>query len=121
VVLGPRHPTWRKLYEALAALAEACGGSFAFVLDTGNGLWCVGIPGQLREPGRVTRTGWPTVGLSFATIYAIVVWFDVAFEQHRVSAEIQVALPEIERLTLALPPWDDPGTDAGAARVRSRA
>jgi hypothetical protein len=45
VVLGPHHPIWRKLYEALAALAEACGGSFAFVPDTGNGLWCVGLPG----------------------------------------------------------------------------
>jgi hypothetical protein len=45
VVLGPSHATWSKLYEALARLAADCGGSFAFVIDEGNGLWCVGIPG----------------------------------------------------------------------------
>jgi hypothetical protein len=43
VVLGPGHPVWTKLYVALASLAKACGGGFAFVIDEGNGLWCVGI------------------------------------------------------------------------------
>ena len=43
MTLGPGHPTWTALYDALAELALACGGSFAFVLDEGNGLWCVGI------------------------------------------------------------------------------
>lgn len=43
MALGPGHPTWTALYDALAELALACGGSFAFVLDEGNGLWCVGI------------------------------------------------------------------------------
>jgi hypothetical protein len=44
VPLGPGEPTWDKLYEALALLAEECGGAFAFVTDAGNGLWCVADP-----------------------------------------------------------------------------
>jgi hypothetical protein len=43
VALGPDHPIWKKLYEALGKLAEVCGGPFAFVIDEGNGLWCVGL------------------------------------------------------------------------------
>jgi hypothetical protein len=38
-----RRSHWRKLYDALATLARACGGTFAFVLDEGDGLWCVGL------------------------------------------------------------------------------
>jgi DNA-directed RNA polymerase specialized sigma24 family protein len=34
-------PVWRKLYEALEKLAWLSGGAFAFVIDGGNGLWCV--------------------------------------------------------------------------------
>src|SRR5579864_6953419 len=52
VVLGPHDPTWKKLYEALASLAVACGGMFAFVIDEGNGLWCVG----LADSGATTST-----------------------------------------------------------------
>lgn len=44
MALGPHHATWKALYDALGALATACGGSFAFVVDEGNGLWCVGVP-----------------------------------------------------------------------------
>src|SRR5580658_2806538 len=35
-----------KLYVALARLAAECGGPFAFVIDEGNGLWCVGLADQ---------------------------------------------------------------------------
>jgi hypothetical protein len=45
VPLGPAHAVWNKLYASLADLARACSGAFAFVLDEGNGLWCVGLPG----------------------------------------------------------------------------
>lgn len=41
-----------KLYEALAELAAACGGPFAFVIDAGNGLWCAAYPG--RPPITIT-------------------------------------------------------------------
>ena len=43
MALGPAHDIWGKLYAALRALAEGTGGSFAFVVDQGNGLWCVGL------------------------------------------------------------------------------
>lgn len=45
MALGPSNPTWAKLHESLASLANDCGGACAFVLDEGNGLWCVGVPG----------------------------------------------------------------------------
>jgi hypothetical protein len=48
VKLGVDQPVWKKLYEELSSLAATSGGAFAFVLDEGNGLWCVGVPN--REP-----------------------------------------------------------------------
>jgi hypothetical protein len=43
MALGLAQDVWGKLYAALRALAEGAGGSFAFVVDEGNGLWCVGL------------------------------------------------------------------------------
>ena len=57
--------------------------------------------------------------MSFAGIYAVVVWFDRAFESALVRARIRRALPEIEALTLALPPSGGPGSDEAAAKVRA--
>jgi len=150
VPIGPENPTWKKLYEALASLAAECGGPFAFVIDEGNGLWCVGIADQgphtmtshedraaerfyqnemvprltaIRRGTRMEVTkvdgddGY--VASSFAGIYAVVVWFDRAFEPAMVRAKVRRALPEIKALTLALPPSDGPGYDEGAAKVRA--
>jgi len=152
VAIGPSHPVWSRLYNTLAQLAEECGGSFAFVLDEGNGLWCVGIPG--REPTTFTndqneaadrfyakeivprmssmRRGQPLtiaspafegddryLGVTFAGIYAVVVWFDGEFAPAIVRARVRRALPEIEKLTLALPPSGGPGADAGAKKMRA--
>jgi hypothetical protein len=45
VAFGPDNAAWdvawRKLYSALSLLAHKCAGTFAFVIDGGNGLWCV--------------------------------------------------------------------------------
>jgi hypothetical protein len=150
VPLGPDNPTWKKLYGALAKLAAESGGSFAFVIDRGNCLWCVGLANS--GPTTVTmpedraadrfyetemvprlaaiRRGTPfdvakTVGkdrylaASFAGIYAVVVWFSAPFNPALIRARIRRALPEIEALTLALPPSDGPGFDEGAQRVRA--
>ena len=153
MTLGPSHPTWLALYRALAKLADACGGTSAFVLDEGNGLWCVGIPGappigstpgQDRAADRFYRAEIVPrmssmrrgikldvasaagddryVASSFAAIYAAVVWFDrdlSDLEVARARATIKRALPEIESLTLALPPSGGPGTDEGAMEVRA--
>jgi hypothetical protein len=149
-VLGPDNPTWKKLYETLAALALACRAPFAFVIDRGNGLWCVGLadsgpttstthedraadrffesemasrPGEMRRRSRldVAKVDGDDryVAVSFAEIYVLVVWFDRAFETALIRARIRRALPEIEALTLALPPSDDPGSDAGAKKARA--
>lgn len=148
--LGPAHPTWKRLYEALASLASTCGGAFAFVVDEGNGLWCVGIPN--RPPTTATadedraadrfyrdeivpRTASIRRGIqidvakmngddryaarSFAGIYAVVVWFEDDFEPDLVRARIRRSIPEIQALTLALPPSGGPGSDQGAGRLRA--
>jgi len=86
VALGPDDPVWRKLYEALAGLAAACGGTFA---------------------------------VCFAAIYAVVVWFNGSFDPAVARARIRRALPEIEVLTLALPPSGGPGCDEGAEKLRA--
>jgi hypothetical protein len=148
VPLGPHVPTRRKLYDALATLARACGGTFAFVLDEGNGLWCVGLPDSpttlTTNPNRAADRFYRDVMVprlavkprtrlnavkaegderyvakSFATIYAVVVWFDGPFQPEVVRARIRRALPEIEALTLALPPRGGPGGDEGAVKVRA--
>jgi hypothetical protein len=59
------------------------------------------------------------VATSFAGIYVLVEWFDRAFEPALVRARIRRAPPEIEALTLGLPPPDGPGCDDGSARVRA--
>jgi hypothetical protein len=148
VPLGPDNPTWKQLYLALANLAAECGGTFAFVIDQGNGLWCVGLAnsgpttvtmpedraadrfyknemvprlGGLRRGSRldVAKTDGDDlyVGVSFAGIYAVVVWFDGAFDPALARARIRRALPEIEALTVGLPPSGGPGFDEGAQRV----
>ena len=150
MALGLDDPTWRKLYVSLASLAASCGGTFAFVVDEGNGLWCVGLAdsgpttstmhedrsadrfyraemvprlAELRRGSRmdVLRVdGYDRyVARSFAGIYVVVVWFDGDFEPSLVRARIRRALPEIEALTLSLPPSGGPGRDQAAGRLRA--
>ncbi len=147
---GPSNPTWAKLYGALASLAGVCRGEFAFVLDVGNGLWCVGLPdtrpttdtahedraadrfyanevvpraATMRRGARIelekVEGDDRYVALSFAAIYFLVVWFEDAFEPAIARRRIRRALPEIERLTLALPAPGGPGADEGEAKERA--
>jgi hypothetical protein len=130
VPLGPHNVVWSKLYQALAGLAAACGGAFAFVIDEGNGLWCVGLPHSTpttattqedraadrfykseivpRLPGlrRGSRLDIVKIdgddryaAVSFAGIYAVVVWFEAAFEPGLVRGEFAVRCPK-SRLSL---------------------
>jgi hypothetical protein len=145
VALGPSHPVWAKLYETLAQLASDCGGTFAFVLDEGNGLWCVGIPGaspmgstpdEDRAADRfyaaeiVPRMDKMRRGeafelvhvdgqdryaaASFASMYVAVVWFEGEFDPFGARTKLRRALPQIEKLTLALPPPEGPSAGEGA-------
>jgi len=149
--LGANHPVWRKLYGAVEKLAWLSGSPFAFVIDGGNGLWCVALPDSepaiwvpdetLRAAERFYKTeivprlaemrrGKPVyiasvdgadryLAATFAGIYAVVVWFKKEFDLARVRAKLQRMLPEIQAQTLALPPWDGPGSDEGAVRARA--
>ncbi|HEY1954290.1 MAG TPA: hypothetical protein VGH28_01730 [Polyangiaceae bacterium] len=155
MALGPSNPTWKALYDALAALAVACDGTFAFVLDEGNGLWCVGIRDRapttmtfkeddaadrfyrdeivprtsMMQHGRkfeivrrftdVNESGDRYFAVSFASIYALVVWFDTAFDVERARTEVRKALPRIESLVVDLPPSGGPSDDEAAAKVRA--
>lgn len=38
-----RVAAWAELHRQLVELAHACGGTFAAVVDEGNGLWCTGV------------------------------------------------------------------------------
>lgn len=153
MVLGPGHPTWRALHEKLATLAGVSDSAFAFVLDEGNGLWCVAVPGEASHGSTptqdkaaerfyaaeivprmssmrrgvafvVVKTGGEDryVAVSFAAIYVVVLWFEKDLSERDVSnirVHLRHALPEIERLTLLLPPSGGPGTDRGAMKMRA--
>jgi hypothetical protein len=147
--LGRHHPIWRKLYEALKNLATQCDGIFAFVIDAAGVPWCIAPaqpdppdpPHGLRAARyfydieivprmAVLRRGQRVhiandegtdryVAVSFAGIYLAVVWFDEEVDIAYMRPKIVRMLPEIQSLTLALPPWPGPGGDQGAARARA--
>src|SRR5450631_2177222 len=146
--LGPTNPAWKKLEEVLCALARECGGAFAFVVDEGNGLWCVGPAGdssdipaaqdsanrfyrdvvvpQMKGLRRGSHLDMAQldgddryVAISFAGIYVLVVWFKGAFEAPLVRARMRRALPGIEALVLSLPPLGGPGAGEGTGKQRA--
>lgn len=150
MALGPTNATWRHLYEALTELATECAASCAFVVDEGNGLWCVGVPDRsatvfthqenvlaerfykaeivprmkaMQRGAKLQITKMEGAdryaAASFANLYVLALWFEAPFEPFTVHTRIREALPEIERLTLLLPPSGGPGTDAGAAKARA--
>ncbi len=52
---------------------------------------------------------------SFANIYLLIVWFAAPFKARQIESTVDAALPEIERLTLDLPP-DGPDRPAVSAK-----
>ena len=63
----------------------------------------------VAKPG---AQGWETTKL--ASLYVIAVWLDEEFDTEFVRARIRLALPRIEALTLAVPPFDGPEGGGGA-------
>ena len=142
-MLGPTNAAWAKLHEVLSQLAHASGGDFAFVVDEGNGLWCVApsstdadrkadrfYANEIHPRMHDLRHGVPLdiaktegddryVAISFASIYVVVVWFDRDFVPPLVRARVRRALPEIEALTLALPPPTGPEAGSAAGKLRA--
>jgi hypothetical protein len=130
------------LRNALLALVDLCGGTFAAVMDGGVGVWCVSpqtsigaleselfYQREVKPRARLLRSGshlsmqnldgppW-YVAESFASIYVLAVWFDSSFELESVRAWVRQELPRIEALTVSLPPVGGPGADAGARKLR---
>jgi hypothetical protein len=65
--------------------------------------------------------GFGFVARSFAAIYVLVLVFDKAYDELRVERALRDGLPVIERLVLALPPWDpEPSPMAGVISLRGR-
>lgn len=144
--LGPSNHAWRRLSELLGQLAVETRAGVAFVVDEGNGLWCtVGgteLTGQsyseiadrfyrdviaprasdLRRGGRIDAVKVDGddryIATSFAGIYVLVIWFAGSFDPFGARAKMRAALPEIERLVVALPPGGGPAGNEGARRLR---
>jgi hypothetical protein len=49
------HPGWSKLSDVLTELVDACGGTFAAVVDEGNGLWSVARGKRSAATGAALR------------------------------------------------------------------
>lgn len=141
------HPGWRALNDALVRLATKSHALSATVMDEGYAVWSeANAEGVIREPlvDQVERfyrveiepripemrhgatvsmhslTG-PDfyIAQSFASLYVVIVWFGAAFDVFSATEALRAALPEIEAITLSLPPWDGP--DAGSGGVAKRA
>lgn len=132
---------------ALERLAERCGARAASVVDEGFAVWGEAYAGgdlssplvdkvdrfyrteiepRISEMRRGISIGMQNVSgpdyyvaKSFASLYVAVVWFGGPFTVAPAHDVLSAALPEIEALTLALPPWDGPDAGSGAARQRA--
>jgi hypothetical protein len=73
---------------------------------------------HLHRAERGDEFGW--LARSFASIYALVLVFDQAFDELRAERAVAQSLPIIERLVTALPPIDPTPTARSAALRRPR-
>ena len=63
--------------------------------------------------------GYGVVARSFAAIYVLILVFDKAFDMIRAERALREGLPIVERLVLALPPFDpEPAPTAGVIALR---
>jgi hypothetical protein len=74
--------------------------------------------GHLNQTVREADFGY--LARSFAGIYALVVVFDAPFDEIRAERAVRDSLPRIERLVLALPPFDPEPLPAGVVALRPR-
>lgn len=141
--LGPAVPEWRALATALETLARDAGASNALVGDSSGALYCRAHPldweqtrsalALIKEIGRrrIHRYGeWrhrsstnvddlqPFHARWFEGIYFVVLLYDDAADTRATTRALRAALPEIARLTTALPPPDGPDATSGAAAKR---
>jgi hypothetical protein len=138
-----RQPGLQQLTAAIGSLVRHCGGVRGMLVDEGNGLWCA-VPDEpasaeladrfyrteIAPRARAMQRGQRLslrgaigaehfAGESFASLYVVVVWFLGEFDAIGVRKRILRALPEIETIVLAMPPFDGPGSDGIAQSQRS--
>jgi len=147
VALGSHDPRWRKLQTMLTDLASTCGAACAFIVDEGNGLWCVGSEDLawtykaqpiadrfyrdvVAPRAKGLRRGEPIdraktdgddryVAMSFANLYVAVIWYGDEPVQFLSRARLRQALPSIEALITSLPPSGGPDASMGAGKQRA--
>jgi hypothetical protein len=133
----------QELDQRLTTLAQRCAAACAFVLDTTGQAYGASTPlpddwsarvgavvpmvveatreHPLNRGGHlhmVSSVEPPFAAAeSFAGVYLLVLLFDGAFAASEVSALVRFALPEIEALTVSLPP-PDPTQEARAVARR---
>ncbi len=137
VPLGPHVPAWVELEQELIDLRIALDARNAYILDAWGNLWCAGDgvewSGQWEQaisiittavraaPKSLQRGGALDEAIprrsaylkSFAGVYVVLVRFRGHFEVATARRAVATALPNLEKLTLLLPPPDGP--DAGGA------
>lgn len=141
--LGPTVPEWSALRQALSEVANATRSEMACVLDATGDLWCASHPideprqqwamqtvrdafhaphPQIARGGhlgrRVSHGDRPAYLRSFAGTYVLLVALAEPVDEVGLHRVVDAALPEVERLTLALPPPDGPQARASAALAK---
>ena len=133
-------PELEALTLALMELVRDSGATLGAIVDESSVVWCV-VPACAEAEAIVDQffrteiapntkallqghrlsvhqaTG-PRryVAESFAALYVIALWLEAEVDTELVRARIRLALPKIEALTLAVPPFDGPGS--GGAQKR---
>lgn len=128
------------LTHALAELVRECGATLGAIVDESSVVWCT-VPASADAEETVAeffrtevapnikallhghrlsihRATGPRryVAESFAALYVVVLWLEEEFDTELVRARIRLALPRIEALTLAVPPFDGPDGSGGAQK-----
>src|SRR6478609_7731958 len=126
---------------ALAELVRDCGATLGAIVDESSVVWCTAPASEdakdtvdqffrtevaphikeLLHGHRLSihQESGPhryVVAESFAALYVIALWLAEEFDTDLVRARIRLALPKIEALTLAVPPFDGPDGSGGAQR-----
>lgn len=133
-------PELEALTQAVAELVRECGATLGAIVDESSVVWCT-VPSSPAARGTVDhffqaeiaphikellhgqrlsihQASGPHryVAESFAALYVIALWLEAEFDTELVRARIRLALPKIEALTLAVPPFDGPEDSGGAQR-----
>ncbi|HKO51760.1 MAG TPA: hypothetical protein VJV79_28815 [Polyangiaceae bacterium] len=133
-------PELEALTLALAELVRDCGATLGAIVDESSVVWCTApapasvdsadivdhfFRAEIAPNTKALLQGHRLsihqahgphryVAESFAALYVLVLWLEAEFDTEFVRARIRLALPKIEALTLAVPPFDGPEGGEGA-------